>query len=95
MANKVFENTARKIVAYSDDGAYRFIATRRANQVERRGQIAYRGSFWTLETFQRKGGVFVPYTFPNLPWRYEKKQEIIDVLQNSVRFTEAYKELTA
>jgi len=95
MANKVFENTARRIVAYSDDGVYKLVAIRRANQIEKRGQIAYRGSYWTLETFQRKGGIFVPYTFANLPWRYGKKKELIDVLQNSVRFTEAYKELTA
>lgn len=77
MANKVFENTARRIVAYSDDGVYKLIAIRRANQVERRGQIAYRGSYWTLETFQRKGGIFVPYTFANLPWRYEKKKNLL------------------
>lgn len=94
MASKVFENTARKIVAYSDDGTCKLIATRRAIQNKYRGHIHYTGSYWVLDTFQRKGGGFEPIFFKGLPYRYAKKQEIINQLLSSVRFTQAYKELT-
>lgn len=95
MASKVFENTARRIVAYSDDGSCKLIATRRAFKTERFGRTAFRGSYWVLDTLQRKGFGFEPITFKGLPYQYDKKQEIIDTLQRSVRFTEAYKELSA
>lgn len=95
MASKVFENTARRIVAYSDDGTCKLIATRRAFKTERFGHTSFRGSYWVLDTFQRKGVGYEPITFNGLPYQYEKKQEIIDTLKHSVRFTEAYKELSA
>ena len=94
MASKVYENTARRIIAYSDDGAFKLIATRRANKTERFGRVAFVGSFWTLETFQRKGGTFQPFVFQGLPSRFDLKQDVIDQLRNSVRFTQAYKELS-
>ena len=92
--SKVYENTARRIVAYSDDGAYKLIATRRANKTERFGHVAFVGSFWTLETFKKEGMTFQPYPFKGIPSRYNLKQEVIDQLKNSVRFTQAYKELS-
>lgn len=94
MASKVFENTARRIVAYSDDDSCKLIATRRAVKTERFGRLAFRGSYWVLDTFQRKGVGFEPITFHGLAYRYDKKQEIVDALQNSTRFTLAYKELS-
>jgi hypothetical protein len=94
MANKVVENTARRIVAFSDDGTCKLIATRRANKIERFGRTAFVGSYWTLETFQRQGDKFQPMVFKGLPSRYELKQDVIAQLQSSVRFTEAYKELS-
>jgi hypothetical protein len=93
--SKVYENTARRIVAFSDDGYYKLIAQRRAIQTERHGHTAYAGSYWTLDTYRREGISFVPYSFAGLPGRFGKKQEIIDALAKSVRFTQAYKELAA
>lgn len=95
MASKVFENTARRIVLYSDDGSCKLIATRRAFKTERFGRPAFRGSYWVLDTLQRKGYSFEPIVFSGLPYQYDKKQEIIDTLKHSIRFTEAYKELSA
>lgn len=94
MASKVYENTARRIVAYSDDGAYKLIATRRANKKERFGHVAFVGSFWTLETFKRDGMTFQPCVFQGLSSRYNLKQDVINQLRSSVRFTQAYKELS-
>lgn len=95
MANKVFENTARRIVIFSDDFTCKLIATRRANKVERFGRTAFRGSYWIVNTLRRFGSGYEPITFNGLPSRFEHKQEIIDALQSSIRFTEAYKELSA
>lgn len=94
MASKVFENTARRIVAYSDDGFCKLIATRRAIKTERLGRPAFRGSYWVLDTFQRKGLGFEPITFQGLAYRYNKKQEIVNALKSSIKFTHAYKELS-
>ena len=57
--SKVYENTARRIVAFSDDGNYKLIAQRRAIQTERHGHTAYAGSYWTLDTYRREGISFV------------------------------------
>ncbi|MBR6031365.1 MAG: hypothetical protein IKP36_05310 [Bacteroidaceae bacterium] len=95
MASKVFENTARRIVIYSDDGSCKLIATRRANKTERYGHTAFRGSYWILNTLKRTVGGYEPIVFSGLNYRYDFKKDIIDALQSSTRFTEAYKELSA
>ena len=95
MASKVFENNARHLVIMSDDGVYKMVAVRRAIKTERSGTVRFTGSYWTLETFRRDGDGFKPVLFEGLPSRFDRKEEIVGVLSTSVRFTQAYKELSA
>ncbi len=91
--SKVFENTGKRIIIYSDDGAFRLIANRRAISEDHHGVIKYYGSEWFIETHKRDGHGFVPFRFSGLRYNVRKKQEIIDMLSRSVRFTQAYAEL--
>lgn len=92
--SKVFENTSSRIVIYSDNGAFKLIACRRAISEEHQGVIRYYGSKWFINTYQRKGNTFVPYQFTTgLRYVVRKKQEIIEMLSKSIRFTQAYSEM--
>lgn len=91
--SKVYENTGKKIVIFSDNGVYRLTAVRRAISEVVQGVTKYYGSKWYIETQQRKGLGFVPVTFSNLPYIFRKKEEIINALSRSVQFRQAYKEL--
>lgn len=93
--SKVFENTSKRIIIYSDNGAFRLIANRRALSEEYNGIVRYFGSEWYIETHQRQGYGFVPYRFSGLRYIVKKKHEIIDMLSRSVRFKQAYAELKA
>ena len=91
--SKVFENSGKRIVIYSDNGVYKLIATRHAISDVVKGVTKYYGSQWNIETFKRQGLGFVPMKFLNLPSIFRKKQEIIDTLSRSVQFKQAYQEL--
>lgn len=93
--NKVFENTGKRILIYSDNGAFRLIANRRAIYDDHHVTIRYYGSEWFIETHQRQGYGFVPCRFRGLRYNVKKKQEIIDMLSRSVQFKQAYDELTS
>lgn len=91
--SKVYENSGKRIVIFSDNGVYKLTATRRAISDVVYGVAKYYGSQWHIETFKRQGSGFVPVVFPNLPSIFRKKQEIIDTLSRSVQFKQAYQEL--
>ena len=86
--SKVYENSGKRIVIFSDNGVYR-----RAISEIVQGVTRYYGSKWHIETHQRQGLGFVPVAFSNLPPIFRKKQEIIDALSRSVQFKQAYQEL--
>ncbi len=90
---RVYENTAHKIVAYSDNGAYRLIAQRRAISEQVNGVMRYYGSKWYIETHQRKGYGFAPVVFQGLDYVFKKKEDIIKALSKSIQFKQAYSEL--
>ena len=90
---KVSENTGKRICIYSDNGAFRLLAVRRAIAEDHHGAIHYYGSQWYIETQLRKGLSFVPYLFQGIKYVVGKKQDIIDMLSKSVQFKEAYAEL--
>lgn len=92
---KVYENTGRKILIYSDNGMYRLTATRRAISEDWNGITKFYGSKWYIETHKREGYGFVPYKFSGLPYVVSKKQEIMDLLSKSVQFKQANAELKA
>lgn len=91
--SKVYENTGKKLVIFSDNGVYRFTAVRRAISEVVNGITKYYGSQWYIETHQRYGSGFVPVKFDNLSHIFRKKKEIINALSRSVQFKQAYKEL--
>ncbi len=91
--SKVYENSGKRIVIFSDNGVYKLTATRRAISEIVQGVTRYYGSKWHIETHQRQGLGFVPVAFSNLPPIFRKKQEIIDALSRSVQFKQAYQEL--
>lgn len=90
---KVFENTGKRLCIYSDNGAYRLTAIRRAITEDWGGVTHYYGSKWYIETHQRSGNGFVPFRFSGLQYVVGKKKEIISMLSKSVQFTQAYAEL--
>lgn len=90
---KVYENSGKRIVIFSDNGVYKLTATRRAISDVVQGVTKYYGSQWYIETQQRKGLGFVPVTFSNLPYIFRKKEEIINALSRSVQFRQAFQEL--
>lgn len=91
--SKVYENTARKLVVFSDNGVYRLIAVRRAISEVVYGVTKYYGSKWLIDTHQRQGNGFIPVVFRNLSYTVRKKDEIIEALGRSVQFKQAYSEL--
>ena len=94
---KVFENDAHKIIAYSDDGKWKFKATRRSTKKNVAGKIMFVGSYWTIEFFVRKadGWGFEPTAYPLYRERFNKKQDVIELFKDSKEFSQAYKEMTA
>jgi len=95
MEQKVFENSSRRIIAYSDDGRFKFVAQRRSPKTEVFGRTKFVGSYWTVETFMLMNGGYKPYSFAGVKSRYEKKAEVVALLSGSQSFTQAYKEITA
>ena len=93
--SKVFENTGKRIIIFSDNGQFRFVANRRAVSESYNGVVHYYGSKWYIETHQRRGDGFVPCRFWGLKYIMNKKQEIFDTLSRSVQFKQAYAELTS
>ena len=94
---KVFENNSRSIIAYSDDGNWKFKATRRSTKTERYGKVAFVGSYWTIEFFVRKSGGwgFEPTSYPLYRERLNKKQDVIELFKDSKEFSQAYKEMVS
>lgn len=90
---KVFDNTGKKIVIYSDNGVYRLTAIRRAIRDVVNGVTRYYGSQWYIETHQRSGKGFVPVRFSNLSYVFRKKKDIVNILSKSIQFRQAYEEL--
>lgn len=90
---KVYENTSYRIVVFSDSGALRLTATRRAIQYERNGRMRYCGSKWYIETHQRHGQGLVPIRLTGLVYVMSRKQDIIDALGRSSQFRMAWAEL--
>ena len=93
MANKVFENTGRRIIAYSDDSRWKFVAIRRSTKKEIKGRTFYVGSYWTIEFFMKQDGQFKPTAYPLYKERLDKKQDVIELFKDSQEFSQAYKEL--
>ena len=93
MDKRVFENSSRKIIAYSDDGRYKFVAQRRSPKTEVFGHTRFVGSYWTVETFMVGNGGYKPYAFAGVKSRYDKKEDVIALFSASQNFTQAYKEL--
>lgn len=90
---KVSENTGKRICIYSDNGAFRLLAIRRAISEEYHGIVRYYGSKWYIETHQWSGRCFVPFRFTGIQYVVSKKKELIEMLSKSVQFTQAYAEL--
>lgn len=93
MAKKVFENNGRKIIAYSDDSQWKFVATRRSTKKEVHGRMMFVGSYWTIEFSLKQDGMFKPTSYPLYKERFEKKQDVIELFKDSREFSLAYKEL--
>ena len=91
--DKVIENTGKRLCIYSDNGQYRLTATRRATEEHYYGMTRYCGSKWHIETHKFDGNRFVPVVLNGLVYVVSKKQEIINMLKMSVKFTKAYAEL--
>ena len=91
---KLFINDSRKIIAYSDDGNWKCIATRRSNKKFVGGKVLFVGSYWTIEFFTKKDGNFQPTAYPLYKERFEKKQDVIELFKDSKEFSQAYKEMT-
>lgn len=91
---KVYENTKNRLHIYSNDGVFRFIATRRAISESSNGMTYYYGSQWYIETHRRNGNGFERYIFHGLKYVVSNKKAIYDLLSKSVQFSKAYAELT-
>lgn len=91
---KVFENTGRRIVAYSDDGSIKLIAIRRAFKTERFGRTAFAGSHWVADTYKRSGSEWEKVGLSAMTYNCDKKEDVIASLANVPQFSRAYKELT-
>lgn len=90
---KVYENSGYRMVVFSDSGALRLTATRRALQDERNGRPRYYGSKWHIETHQRRGQGFAPVRLTGLDYVMNRKQDVIDSLGRSRQFRMAWAEL--
>ena len=93
MDRRLYENSSRSIIAYSDDGRFKLVATRRSPKTEVFGRTKFVGSYWTVETFALMNGGYKPYTFAGLKSRYAKKEEILSLMAGSQNFKQAYKEM--
>lgn len=93
--SRVFRADGKCISVDSNDGMFRFVATRRAISTIVRGVTRYIGSHWTVETYRREKGVFVGARFQNVKYEFKKKQEVIDHLSTFQCFSEAVAELKA
>lgn len=93
--SRVFRGDGKCISIDSNDGVFRFVATRRAITTIVRGVTRYAGWHWTVETYRKQGGQFVGVRFPNIKYEFKKRQEVIDHLSTFQCFTEAVAELKA
>lgn len=91
--SRVFRGDGKCISVDSNDGTFRFVATRRAISTIVRGVTRYIGSHWTVETYRKENGQFVGARFPNVKYEFSKKQEVIDHLSTFKCFSEAVAEL--
>ena len=90
---KVIENTGKRVLIYSDNGLFRFIASRRAITENYNGTTYYNGSKWFIETSKKVENRYLPFRFSGLHYIISKKCELIDLLSRSVQFKQAYEEL--
>ena len=93
--SRVFRGDGRCISVDSNDGVFRFVATRRAISTIVKGVTKYIGSHWTVQTYRKQNGVFVGAKFPNMKYEFKKKEEVIDHLSTFQCFTDAVAELKA
>ena len=91
--SKVFRDDGKCISVDSNDGKFRFVATRRAISTIVRGVTKYIGSHWTAETYRNEGGRYVGARFSNMKYEFKKKQEVIDHLSTFQCFSDAVAEL--
>lgn len=90
---KVFENTGKRMVIYSDNGLYRLIAMRRAITVGYGDSIRYHGQKWFINTHKKTTDGYVECNFIGLDYVVRHRRDIIDMLSKSVQFTRAYSEI--
>ena len=91
--SRVFRGDGKCISVDSNDGRFRFVATRRAVSTIVRGVTKYIGSHWTVETYRNENGRYVGARFSNMKYEFKKKQEVIDHLSTFQRFSEAVAKL--
>ena len=91
--SRVFRGDGKCISVDSNDGVFRFVATRRAISTIVRGVTKYIGSHWTVETYRNENGRYVGARFSNMKYEFKKKQEVIDHLSTFQCFSEAVAEL--
>ena len=91
--SRVYRGDGKCISVDSNDGKFRFVATRRAVSTIVRGMTKYIGSHWTVETYRNENGRYVGAKFSNMKYEFKKKQEVIDHLSTFQCFSEAVAEL--
>lgn len=93
--SRVFRGDGKCISVDSNDGKFRFVATRRAIISQYNGVTRYQGWHWTAETYRFENGRWVGARFQNMKYEFKKRQEVIDHLSTFQCFTEAVAELKA
>lgn len=89
----MYRGDGKCISVDSNDGKFRFVATRRAISTIVRGVTKYIGSHWTAETYRNENGRYVGARFSNMKYEFKKKQEVIDHLSTFQCFSDAVTEL--